>query len=244
MSQDLQILPFTLPAGYDPVTWQRLANTLAAGFVARLPGTLNSVNDGNGTPLPEDRNKPWFYRDGTTGVGRWYAWSNVYSVWIAEYRPVFSTYERMLWAGTEAQLQTYDEGVNEPIDDTHGPFWEADHDWDFRIPMGAGTSPAPASTVLSVGQNLGGETHLILPTELPPTLGSISVKRRTDLADGGGSSAYTDTGAGTGALTDAPATNPAVTPSPLAQLPMSLTPPVRGAFFARRTARLYFTRPG
>lgn len=244
MSQDLQILGFTLPAGYDPVTWQRLVNTLASGLVARFPGTFLGINDGNGTPLPENRDKPWNYRNGTTGVGRIYNWSNVYSLWIAEYHPVFSTFERMVWTGTEAQLQTHDEGVNEPIDDTHGPFWEADHEFDFRLAMGAGTSPAPASTVLAVAQNLGSETHTILIAELPSPLGNVAVKRRTDLQDGGGSSAFTDTGSNIGAAQDLPAVNSSVTPSPLAQLPLSLTPRVRGVFFARRSARLYYTRPG
>lgn len=243
MSENLLLTGFTLPAGWNPGSWQEVMNTIASNMVAVFPGTSNTFNDGNGTPTPENRAKPWIYRDGTTGVGRLYTWSNVYSLWISEYRAASSTLNRMLWLGTEAQLKTFDEGVDEPVDDVHGPFWEVDHDFDFRSPMGPGTSPD--GTVLAVAANLGEEKHTQTADEVAAHNHAIAGSQGIMTFPGNHGAKGTESG-NDFSVADATLVtqNNTFTSPATAAAAMSIVHPVRGAFMAKRTARLYWRRTG
>lgn len=240
MSTELQLVAGSFVASYHPATWQQLANDIMNLGHAVWPADMNNFNVGNSTPTPENRDKPWIYNDPATNVSRLYAWSNTYSLWLAEYSPAYAAQGvGMIWFGTAAALLTYDEGVNEAVDAVHGPFWEVVTELDAKVPIGVGT--LPAGVVIGVGTTGGSDKHTILSTELPASGVITKVKRRTDLdshAPGENSSAFTDVGSSVGTEWDLVSENMGIA------TPMNIMNPYFGLYFIRRTARIYRTRSG
>lgn len=173
------IIPTSFPAGYCPPNWQTLANDLANGMSASVPGAYTVINYSTSEPAANDRSKPWYRLNPDGTPDKWYVFAD--GGWIAPHPEEAGGDARRIFTGFEADVWAYDGGdgvdpsTTAPTDST-GAMWEVDHNFDFRFPLGAGTSPAPASTTVNSGDIGGEEDHVLLKDELP----AASLKMFTD----------------------------------------------------------------
>jgi len=249
-----------LPANYCFSTLEAYKNDIFNLLTGNIGGNFNGVIISTTTPAVGDRDKLWVKIDST---GRPLGNFIYLGSWIWPHPTPASGGERRMYAGTNdaAGLWAYDGGDGtDPAGatPTTGSMWAVDHDFDFAIPMGPGTNPLTydggAATVLAeggvAGATLGAEKGLIDKTELPPIqLGILNT---------GGASGYlqsvhsTGTPAATGeglgesgvvtqntALTDF-LNNPQGGGTSVAQKHHSNLPPVRGIWFIKRSARMYY----
>lgn len=206
-------------------------------------------NFGDTTPSVDNRIYPW-YRTGASGADGWYYWSVALGYWIQPHPVPISSDERRLYVGSEASLLTYDGGANEVVGNATGPFWEVDHNFDFRFPLGPGTSPD--GTIVAVTGTGGAETHTLIEAELPEHLhyvvsdtvqGSVSFDNtpvagkaivRTS-SDPGGDREYF--------LCSEENATPEASVGDSSKVgsddPHNNMPPYYGVFFIKRTARIY-----
>lgn len=239
----ITLVPPTLPNGYcpdGPNAYQQFANDLIDGTTATVAAGNTGYNYGNNIPGTSDQNKPWLRLFGDGTPDRWYVYSS--GVWIAKHQSPASGSERRMWVGIEADLVNYDGGAAGSITATTGAMWAVDHAFDFRMPLGAGTSPAPLSTVIAPTNTGGEEKHTNLLTEIPNhahVLNHYPVNVGTgtlDIAMPYGSPG----GFFGGALTSALGGNPAGSPANSTD-PHNNMPPYYGVFFIKRTARIFYT---
>ena len=135
----LVILPATLPEGYcwpsDPNQFQQDILTLAR---VKLPSTSGGgVVISQNTPATSDWDKLWIRTDSSGNLIRNYLHGG-YGVWASPHPEPAASNKRYLWVGLEADLKTFDEGIDEPVTAVTGPFWEVDHEFDGRVPMAPG----------------------------------------------------------------------------------------------------------
>ena len=175
----------------------------------------------------------------------WYSFSNGY--WLTQYTraPAGPNGLREFYLDSEASLLTYDGGEGAPATLYGGPFWEADHTMDGRIPMGAGAIPAadPAKT-LGIAETYGAASHLLAASEVAGHThnvvfasqpGGVYTHWSFDSASPDGNT-FEPMGAG------GPGTNPdsmIAQTNNTAQTAMSLIPPVIGGLWIKRTIRRY-----
>ena len=81
------------------------------------------------------------------------------------------TNEVRIYKGTTTELETFDGGEAGAVGDWTGPMWEVDTDFQFKVPIGAGTNSVtydsnPATT-LAVGNTGGVERVALAEDELP-----------------------------------------------------------------------------
>lgn len=151
-----------LPANYCFTDFNRFALDIVAGMSGFLPGTFSSFVVSATEPDVADRDKVWIQVDANgipTGkifryFGGWYMQN-----------PRRDPNERVWWAGSEAAAWSYDGGdgtdpSTTPPTPYSGAMWEVDHDYDFRFPIGAGTSATP--TTIAPGAT-GGDENSTLP---------------------------------------------------------------------------------
>lgn len=194
----VRILFTGLPPGYCYTSPERFAADIAAAMSGFAPGEYTLPNFGPDEPDPEDRNKPWYRLNGDGTPDRWYKYAN--GVWSSprpkiEMEPDY----RMIWVGLESDLWSLhggggvDPSVVAPTATT-GSFWERDTAFDFRFPLGIGTSPSvtqpsgevTGSTTVGVGQTGGAEdTEIVLDAEnVAPHSHDVTVESTTgDSAD-------------------------------------------------------------
>jgi microcystin-dependent protein len=208
-------------------------------------------NFGATEPSVDNRIYPW-YRTGASGDDGWYYWNTTHTKWVMPHPVPASSAERRLYVGTELSLLTYDGGENAAVDVDEGPFWEVDHDFDFRFLLGPGTSPG--GTVVAVNATGGAETHTLTEAEIPEHLhyivsdtvqGSVSFDNtpvagkaivRTS-SDPGGDREYF--------LCSEDGATPKATVGDSSTVgdgdAHNIIPPYRATFVIKRTARIYRT---
>lgn len=162
----------TLPEGFcpkGPGALQELYDQFIASTQWSLAVGIRFFNYGDTVPTADFRIYPWL----KTVAGypeRWYVWSTTAGRWLWPHDiPPGPSGFRCGWVGTEDELKVYDGGEIAAVTLFTGPFWEIDHDFDGRSPMGPGLIPDanPAKT-LSVGENYGKGAELGTPDNLPP----------------------------------------------------------------------------
>lgn len=225
-----------LPGGlaYCFTTPQRLALDIAAGLSGFLPGTFNKIINSNSEPSVNDRvDSLWF----KTSAGRLYYYDGG---WISP--NLADANERRIFVGAESAIWSYDGGDGSDPSTTPptaktGAMWERDTAFDFRMPLGVGTSPAPNNTVVAVGGTGGEEKHTLTEAEIPAhthkvqSLGQICSVTSTNTRFGG--KPYTDTPDFTAA--ECPMTN-----STGGGTSHQNMPPFLGVYFIKRTGRTFF----
>jgi len=242
-----------LPEGYCFTTPQRFALDVVAGMTGYLPGQYNVVIDSETEPSADDREKMWhkLYPGGAPSgkIFKYYL-----GKWVTPHPIEAGGDERRIWVGNESDIWAYDggDGTNPSTDAptaTTGAMWERDTSFDFRFPLGVGTSPAPASTTVSVGATGGEEKHSLTEDELPQITPSLYVAasdgsdptvreglQTTDDTVGGGTAPSYRTAVGA---------NPYVQPfggdSDGVVVPHNNMPPFLAVFFIKRTSRVYIT---
>ncbi len=237
-------VPGSLPAGYCwPASPQTYYNDIIDILSAYISGEFNLFAFGASEPDPASRGLPWIKVDALNNFDGLYTYGQ-FSVWARPHPTPASGDERRLWVGTEASLQTYDGGEIAAVTATTGPFWEVDHDFDFRVPLGPGTSPD--GTVVAEGDNGGEEFHVLAISEMPlhghpyrlNTLGGFDISDPT-----GGLIMEATAGSNTNMAAST------ATPSDTAGqqiggegggLRHQNMPPYRGCFLIKRTARIYY----
>lgn len=243
------LLPPQLAAGYCyPSDPQVLANDFfsLAQVVSSTTTTIGMFyNFGHTIPLPEFNPYPWLKRDGMDGPPvRWFIFFN--GQWVWPHEVAAEDQERRFWVGTEAELILKDrpgESALDPITDTTGAFWEVDHDFDGRFPIGPGTIPtsSPAAVVAVGGTsddqgNSGEYEHTLTIPEMPAHSHLPPEDQpATDIDRDAG-----NLGIGLDSANTFPNADTTWTRETGGDEPHNNMPPYRGAFMIKRTARVYY----
>lgn len=251
MPSNLSLLPGTLVTDCYPASAQAFYDQMFALGHAQL-GDITGIIISEGQPAPEDRDKAWIKLVG--GAPLWgyspAVWYN--GAWVIKHPEPANSPARKMWAGDAALLPTYDGGDNGLPGDASGPMWEVDHDFDARSPIGPGTLPSTA--VITQGQALGEENHVL--TEAEGAVGSHT--HPYGLYDTGAGSAglagqnlaIATAGYNTLFLGGTGPSGAAVTTANMFTTPANLGAgvtsaghncihPSRGVYFIKRTSRIY-----
>ncbi len=163
----------TIPPGVCFNNEQERLNYFTSLLGGYLPSNFILWNYGPDEPDPDNRGLPWLRLNVDGSMDRVYVYFN--GQWVSPYRIPSDSLERMIWTGSTGDLQTYDGGNANAVDYANGPFWEVDHDFDFRMPIGAGTSPAPYSTTIAVGATGGAEKVVLDTNQMPAHTHEVDV---------------------------------------------------------------------
>ncbi len=221
-----------LPGGseYCFTSYQRYALDITAGLSGFLPGQFTKIINSNSEPSVDDRvGSLWF----KTSDGRLYYYDGG---WIAP--NLAGSDERRIFVGTEAGVWAYDGGggqspVSNPPTPTTGAMWEVDSTFNFRFPLGAGTSPAPNNTVVGVGDIGGEEKHQLTIPELP--IHTVTTQLRLSSNSGASTVAFFRSTPGS-------ATEGAAVSDPVGgDVAHQNMPPFIGVWYIKRTSRNYYT---
>ncbi len=163
------VRPF--PPGYCPSSQQQFANDVATALEVFLPaefvfGILSPTQ-----PTVEQRDRVWLKQDPSTGlITGIYTWLTVIGQWgrLHWQSGVVPVYERRLYVGTEASVESYDGGSSGTVSLSTGPYWTVDHDLDNRVPIGAATVPVGTSANTQLGAD-GAKTEVWGMFFLKPT---------------------------------------------------------------------------
>lgn len=168
----LPIESLTLPQDFCFTSWQNTLDQFANHMRAVLANGRSFYNFGDTVPTPDKQVYPWLKTVG--GVPeRWYVYSS--GRWIWPYT-VPAGGIRWNWAGTETDLKTFDGGEDATVSIFTGPFWEIDHDFDGRSPMGPGAIPdSTPAAILNIGNNFGEGSHKLTAAELPDLSTALEV---------------------------------------------------------------------
>jgi len=164
---------------------------------------------------------------------------------------------KMLTEMTEAEIAAYDTGATPALvagaEQWTGPFWEIDHNYDARIPIGVGTLPL-STTAVTLGGTGGADQINIGILQLPkhrheltmgPESGLSSYLPPSTLSENG---TFKVNGAEQLRFYDLPSTeigrtreNVNGSTDPDGVDPLNIMPPYRGLYVVKRTARIYYT---
>lgn len=224
--------------------WQQLIALLSV----ILPEGFQ-MNIGNTTPAPEDRVWPWLRLDVNGKIDRLYHYAMGF--WLSKYHTPANSPIRLPWTGSPTDLLTYDEGENTAVSEITGPFWEVDTNFEQRIPIGVGTLPTSGDPV-AVNTNYGADEYTIQNANIRRHRHHAAANTSTSGA-GLPSSGTQISGSGGGAAQenyDLQGTNTAATIGLTSFVQgqsqtddneaFSILNPVRGVYFIKRTARLYW----
>lgn len=237
--------PPSFPADYCyPAQPQQFANDLVNGMTLEFASDIGSIayNIGDTLPSAENRIFPWFRTIGGY-PDDWYKF--VGGSWLTAFKGDYADPgDRQLWEGLEANVPTKDGGEVGPVTLTSGPFWEIDHNYDGRSPMGPGNiqDATPAKT-LSVGENFGEGSHMQVADEIGPHLhpfqAGASIQSGNNVkvvTSGGGAVVGLQIGGSGNADTDLSVGANTFTTT---QQKTPIIHPVRGIWMLKRTARVY-----
>jgi hypothetical protein len=237
MSVNVQLSLGNFPPGYCWTNPQQFGNDLVSLILAQITGNFSGIIIGSSLPSAGDQDKAWLRtnNDGTPDKLFKYLGG-----WLALNPTPPSSSELRLWQGAEASVWSYDggdgtdPGTAAPTA-TSGAMWQVEHAMDFRIPMGPGTSPntydGNPATVLNQGGTAGEERHTLTLPQIPAHSHDVPLYAgdATNHADRINTTdeltvqdlSYQSGSAGGG------------------QSHQNL-PPVKGVFFIRRTARIFY----
>lgn len=240
-----------LPASYCFTGFDRFALDITAGLQGYLPGTYSTIVRSATEPVAADRDKVWFQvnADGAS-TGKQFTYA--YGKWVM-LNPRRNPDERVWFEGSESDAWSYDGGdgtdpSTNPPTATSGAMWEPDHEYDFRFPLGAGTSPKP--TTVSVGDTGGNE-------EIVQTAAQVAKHQHTvwptDGGDGNTGKLWSHFDAG-GESCDSRLESPLKPNTDCEQQttikaqyqddgdePMNIMPPYRCGYWLKPTQRLFYT---
>lgn len=156
-----------LASPYCYTTPERFALDIAAGLQGYLPGTYSTIIRSSTEPIATDRDKVW-YQVNADGASTGRVFTYAYGKWVMQ-NPRRDPAERVWFEGSAADAWSYDGGdgsdpSSNPPTTTTGAMWEVDHNYDFRFPLAAGTSPKP--TTVNVGGTGGEEDHILISNEV------------------------------------------------------------------------------
>lgn len=241
----IRLVPPTFPIGACPATIQEEWNLGFALAQAQL--LVNSAtsffNHGSTVPDINNRGFPWI-RNAGDDFDDVYFFAMGYWLTALKSAPAGPNGVRWGYEDTEASLLTFDGGENAPVTILTGPFWEIDHNYDGRSPMGPGVidNANPAKT-LSVGEAYGTGAQLQDSQQVPPHTHPLASDATIQNADGSIKVVNSGVG-GPGLLIGG--TGPATTPLSVQQnaflTTQQSTPiihPVRGLYQIKRTIRMY-----
>lgn len=252
------LTPGNFPQGYCyPANPQTFFTDLVALISAVIPGNFATFSFGPNRPGVDQQDMPWLRTDSSGFIDGWYTFSGD---WVRPYPVPPSSQERRIWTDTEDALKIYDGGSTDSISDRTGPFWAVDHNFDFRVPLGAATGPAPNLTVVGVGDTGGSETGSFSDSSLPPHTHKLPFYCNDKVFQGVGERLPWDTSGGKFPLPASPLL-PSIQRTDAAWsdsyelytesagsgsgtgTPFSLLNPYRGVFFIKRTARSLIVAP-
>lgn len=224
----------SVPDAWCNLSLQEIWPKLVSLIAAELAGTQNTFNDGDTTPAPDDQDKPWTPPSFSGGNPPAFIYHYISGAWIMPNPNPPGVV--MMYQGTEASIVTFDGGEAGVVTETQGPMWEKVSALDARIPIGPGT--LAGGRVIANGGTLGEDVHTLTRDELPNVQIDTPLKRRTDLQDGGSSTALFET-----SFTLSSSVSVDVPTEPLGDGDAHENmPPVYGIFFIKRTARKFYRR--
>lgn len=223
MATSVTISSQTVPPNFCPITdanWQQLVALLAGSFA----GDPN-FNYGNATPTPANRGKPWFRLKTDETPDRWYKFAQ--GAWLSEDHKDF-TGKIIIWTGSEADIDTLDDGEAGAVTTISGPMWQKVSQLNARFPLGAGTLPSGA--VVNPLDTGGEETHQLTIAEMAAHAHGIPTSGNSVRLVSGG---FADLGGGGGS-------GQAVFQSNGSDTPHNTMPPFCGVLFLVKSARRYY----
>lgn len=246
MALDLPVVSSEVPENLEchiaNSPWQELVALLSVNVPDGFRWIIQST-----TPDPADRIWPWFRLDGSGLPIRPYIYAG--GAWVARHPlPPGSV---MMWEGAEANIPTFDEGEAGAITPTTGAFWERVTEMNGKIPIGPGEITAgPPIVTAAVNTNAGAYSvqlgdenyrhhkHFVLARQ-SVTSGSLPTTNGQVADDGGGNAQEnylmqgTNTSASRGLTSNV---NGDTDPNEA----FPILPQVRGIWFLRRSARLFY----
>lgn len=230
-----------LPESYCFTTPNRFALDIVAQMSGYVPGSYSFFVISETEPDAEDRDKMWIkLLPGGAPDGRYYIY--YLGEWVYPHPIEAESSVRMIWVGSESELWSFDGGDGTDPSSvaptaTTGAMWERDTAFDFRFPLGAGTSPKP--TTVSVGDTGGAEEIELAAGQMPEH--THTVDANDYIAD-----SYGGSGGFTVGNIEPEGTLPIITTSAAGGDgsggvdPVNKMPPYYGVYFAKRTARQFF----
>lgn len=234
----IQTSPGVVPEGFCPsgeTFWQQVYELFLSLTQYSLQANQAFYNYGNVIPTPENRVYPWIRSSGGY-PDRTYQYAG--GLWLSKHPlPPGFTAIAPATITSQALLDVWDEGETGAVGFYTGPFWEIDTDFEGRSPMGAGAIPTsnPAKT-LAVGEEYGEGAHTQLADEVGPHTHLPSPKTMATSPGSGSVQGILFGGTGDARPDLAVLANTYAT----TQQAMPVIHPVRGRYFIKRTARLYY----
>lgn len=248
MALDLPVVSSEVPENLEchisNSVWQELIALLHVNVTDGFKWIIQST-----TPDPADRIWPWFRLNGD-GPIRPYIYFG--GAWLARHTDFPG--KVILWEGLEANIESLDENTDvagTAVTNTTGPFWEKVSEMDGKIPVGPGqldAGPPVVSAAINVNagaysvqlgdQHYRHHKHFVVARQ-SVTSGSLPSTNNQVADDGGGNAQENYLLQGTGTQASRGLTSN-VNGDTDANEAFPILPQVRGIFFLRRTARLFY----
>jgi hypothetical protein len=247
----VQLVPPTLADGYCPGSLQEFTNDIISATT--IQSSISTDNIVISDTAPADTTKIWFKTVGglPSDPNQFYKWNPSLGLWVRANSAAASGNDLRLFEGTiggGGDLETYDGGSAGVVGDASGPMWEEATEYRGRSPMGVGAIPTanPAKS-LALAEDFGEGAHLQTTDEVGSHKHEEGIYVRTSVT-GYWVPANGSTASGTGDLAQDvnlvldrslpfTANN---TYGASGQQTMPVVHPVRGVYFIRRTARIYY----
>lgn len=227
--------------GYCFTTPERFALDIVNAMTGYLPGQYSVIINSESEPGASDRSKLWsklFPGGAPSGkIFQYYL-----GKWVMP-NPVEAEAQSRIWfEGSEADAWSYDGGDGtDPSSSiptaTTGAMWKVDHNYDFRFPLAAGTSPKP--TTVSPGQTGGAEEVTQTVAQMAAHAHTTDINPYVANSYGGNGGITTGNIEPEGTIPLLPTSTVGGDASNVTQ-PMPNMPPWRSGFWLVRTARIYY----
>jgi hypothetical protein len=244
---DGQLIAGSLPTGFCIESAQQFYNEMFALGRAQLPIGLPDIVLGSGEPDVTERSKLWGrYRASTGAFDKWYKFVN--GQWVSEHPLTPIGNDRRIWMGIASQLDAYDGGDSQMLNDAAGPMWEIDTAFAGRMPIGVGTL-ASSGTVIAKGDTGGSDQTQILRANLPDEQLDVAIPiiGHSDAGDIVGDENGTEPVSGSGTIVDESSDsfenryNPVGLTEALGDgTKMTTISPYIGVYMIKRTSRKYY----